>query len=644
MSHLLCRQRAFTKPVGVTMEMQFAKMQILEIGLLILGAYLGGLVAQKLKIGEIVGQILGGMFVGPHFWEWIHRMFLTNTFLSAHPSLSIIESFYNRGGFQTYTQIFESYHFITFLFLGVIAFSLGEELHHDRLKRVGINATIICIFQGLVTFAFIAVGIKLLFWHQFDWLDAFLIGSIGIATAPAITFIVMNKFKIEGNLKNILANIVVLDDIMEVIIFSVFLAIAQSKLAGTHALTAMGLFQKIGMELALSVLVAIGIFLALKIAFRKRVSVDEAIPESNNPDDRTFLSTVLFNTPTPSVEILLTIIGVVAIGIAWAIHIEAPFLISAVIAGYLIANYHHSSFFDSLKLDNVMTIFNLLFFGMIGVSININSFNRESLLYTSAYFVLRTLGKLIGNWSGAKLTHQDPKIVATLPKIMLPQAGMAAVEIVLVASVLKQGNGALIFNTILPALVAFELGGAYITEKTLEKWKNYSVGEKEAFEKAEDKPDEAMDIGSLLGGRIYQFGLINKEEILHRLTEYAAVQNIITDVHEVYRLILEREELGHVSNSSGLALPHIRLPYLDKVHVLCALLKQPIKWNTGDEYMVETVFLILTPKAQPNMHIKALQSIGSFCKKPGNRLALHEMMENRTHQINEYKPNLAFQS
>ncbi|GAB1366366.1 hypothetical protein MASR1M36_12370 [Candidatus Cloacimonadaceae bacterium] len=620
------------------MEMQFAKMQILEIGLLILGAYLGGLVAQKLKIGEIVGQILGGMFVGPHFWEWVHNVLLTNTFLGSHPSLGFISNFYTRGGFQTYTQIFESYHFITFLFLGVIAFSLGEELHHERLKRVGVNATLICIFQGLVTFAFISIGIKLFFWHKFGWLDAFLIGSIGIATAPAITFIVMNKFKIEGNLKNILANIVVLDDIMEVIIFSVFLAVAQSKLGGTHDLSASGLLYKIAKELGLSVLVAIGIFLALKFAFRRREAVDENLHETANPEDRTFLSTVLFNTPTPSVEILLTIIGVVAIGIAWAIHIEAPFLISAVIAGYLIANYHHSSFFDSLKLDNVMTIFNLLFFGMIGVSININSFNRESLLYTAAYFALRTTGKLIGNWTGAKLTRQDPKIVATLPKLMLPQAGMAAVEIVLVASVLRQGNGALIFNTILPALVAFELGGAYITEKTLEKWKNYSVGEKEAFEKAAEKPENALNIQDLLENRIYKFNLKSKEDILHRLTEYAAVQNIITDVHDVYRQILEREELGHVSNSSGIALPHIRLPYLDRVFVLCGVLKNPITWNPEDEYQVDTIFLILTPKHLPNLHIKALQTIGFFCRSSNCRNTLRTLLDDKHNALNPAIP------
>ncbi len=612
------------------MDMQFMKMQILEVGLLILGAYIGGLVARKLHIGEIVGQILGGMLVGPSFWELIHRLLFTGSFFSAHPTLSFIRSFYEGGGFQRYSQIFDSYHFITFLFLGVIAFSLGEELHHERLRRVGIRATIICVFQGLVTFAFISLGFKLLFGSLFTWIDAFIIGSIGIATAPAITFIVMNKFKIEGPLKNILANIVVLDDIMEVIVFSIFLAIAQSQLAGEQGLTALALAGKIIKELGLAVMVAFVIFFVLKFTFKRRKldPKNDYVPESVG-EDKTFLSTILFNHPTPSVEILLIIMGVVAVGLAWAIHLEAPFLITAVIAGYLISNYHHSAFFDSLKIDNVMTIFNLLFFGMIGVSIDVNNFNRETLLFSLVYFILRASGKLFGNWSGAIMTKQDPKIIATLPKLMLPQAGMAAVEIVLVAAVLKDGNGALIFNTILPALVAFELGGAYITEKTLMRWKDYTTGEKEAFATATSVTADTLDFDELLGKRVYRFNLQNKEEILHKLTEYAAVQDIIDDVSAVYQAILEREKLGHVSNSSGLALPHIRLPYLQKPVILCGILTTPIQWNSEDEYLVHTVFLLLTPESKPNLHIRTLQAISIFCRQESYLDILQAMLASK---------------
>ena len=40
---------------------------------------------------------------------------------------------------------------------------------------------------------------------------------------------------------------------------------------------------------------------------------------------------------------------------------------------------------------------------------------------------------------------------------MLPQAGMAAVETIMVATALEQSGGSVLFNTIIPALVVFEL-------------------------------------------------------------------------------------------------------------------------------------------------------------------------------------------
>ena len=606
------------------MDMQFMKMQILEVGLLLLAAYIGGLVARKLKIGEIVGQILGGMLVGPHFWEWIRRLFFSGDFFTTHPAFHWVQNFYTNGGYQRYSQIFESYNFITFLFLGVIAFSLGEELHHARLRQVGLKATFICIFQGLVTFFFIAFGIKLLFWHTFNWIDSFIIGSIGIATAPAITFIVMNKLKIEGKLKNILANIVVLDDIMEVVIFSVFLAIAQSQYISGSELTPLSLTWKIARELGLALLIAIGIFVVLKLAFiRRKIKIEDDRKGTLAKEDKTFLSIIMFNHPTPSVEVLIIIIGVVAVGIAFAIHLEAPFLITAVLAGYLIANFHHSAFFDSLKLDDVMTIFNLLFFGMIGVSIHIESFNRTTLLFSLGYFVLRASGKLIGNWTGAKITKQDPKIVATLPKLMLPQAGMAAVEIVLVAAVLKEGNGLLIFNTILPALVLFELGGAYITEKTLERWKDYTYGEKQAFDSTDTDKGKILNLEDLLNGRVYELGFTNKEDILHRLVGIAAVQEVIPDEDIVYKALVAREELGHVSTPGGLALPHSRINGLKEPHVFCALLRHPIKWNPADTYDVHTVFLIFTPEDKPNVHLNVLRSLSILSRQADFQQRLH---------------------
>ena len=142
--------------------MDFMKIQILAIGMLILGAYTGGVIAKKIKLGETVGQILGGMLVGPHFWVLIHNWAATKeTFVTAS-FFQKFEYMYTHG-FKTYGLVIEESHFFVFFFLGLIAFSLGEELHFDRLKQMGIKPTIICLTQAMLAW----VSITLVFYKIF---------------------------------------------------------------------------------------------------------------------------------------------------------------------------------------------------------------------------------------------------------------------------------------------------------------------------------------------------------------------------------------------------------------------------------------------------------------------------------------------
>ncbi len=588
------------------MNLQFMKMQILELGLLILAAYIGGLIARKLKIGEVIGQIFGGILVGPHFLELLHRLLNNIPTFQQNPLFRPIYHFYNDGGFDEYESILESYHFFVFLFLGLIAFSLGEELHRNRLKQVGIKATIICLIQGLLTFFLLSLGFHFIFKLQL--ITSLILGSIGIATAPALTFVLMNKLKIEGKLKNILANIVVLDDILEVVFFSIFLSIAMSKQRGAH-LSAFHVTWDVVQELFLACVIGFLIFLVLKFSLRERKPdvIDEEL------DNETFLATVLSEHPTPSVEILLLMVGIISVGISVAINFNLPFLITAVMAGFLISNFHNNAIFDSLKIENVMPIFNLMFFAIIGASVRLESFSKDTLWFVIGYVVLRSAGKLFGNWFGAKLTSQDPKIAATLPKLMLPQAGMAAVETILVATTLKGGDGLLIFNTIIPALVVFELGGAYLSEKTLLQWKNYTVGEREAVQEINE--DNKYSLASLLGDRVVEMMATNQQEAIFELAQIMVKQHIINETNMITNSIAERERLSSTGIGNGIAIPHCRLSGIDKTYVAAGLLRHPVDWNAPDGKPIELLFLILTPDGKPEEHLKSIRAIATAVRQ-----------------------------
>ncbi len=587
--------------------MEHVKMQIFEMGLLILAAYGGGRLAHKLKIGEVVGQIVGGVLVGPHFLELLYKIILHFDPLRNSAIFTPIYHFYD-SSFSEYSEVLESYHFFVFLFLGIIAFSIGEELHRDRLKQVGIGPVLICILQALLTFFLGFLGFWLIF--DFSLINSLLIGSVGIATAPALTFVLMNKLKIEGRLKNILANIVVLDDVIEVIFFSIFFGIAIAFQSG-KSISVLHLSIDIVKEFFFAVLIGGAIFLILKVTIRKKIpSEEESDPESN------FLSRVMSAHPTPSVEILLVITGIVAIGIAVAIEFDLPFLITAVVAGFLVSNFHSHALFDSLKIENVMPLFNLLFFAIIGSSVRVESFSLESLPYILGYIILRSGGKLIGTWAGCHFTGQDEKITACLPKLMLPQAGMAAVETILIATVLEQSGGESLFNTIIPALVVFELVGAWMSEKTLIKWKNWVVGEREAIIKP-DKGSSNQSLTNLIDGRILNLSAANRKDAILELGKYCVDNGIVSELGIVVNPVNEREKLVSTAIGSGVALPHCRIGNLQNTLVVFGLLENPVDWDSPDKMPVDLVFLLLSPEEHPEEHLKAMRTIGLALRNPG---------------------------
>lgn len=585
--------------------LEHMQLQIMSMGLLILSAYTCGVIARKFNVGEVIGQIFGGMIVGPHFLEVIHRFF------EARPNLReiiIFSPFYHffDSTFAEYTNIFENYHFFVFLFLGLIAFSLGEELHIDRLKTVGIKPALICILQAFLTFILLSSGFYYIF--GFSFIHACIIGSIGIATAPALIFILMNKLKIEGSLKNILANIVVLDDIIEVIFFSIFLGAAVAMKKG-EALSVLHIGWEVFLELLFAVIIGVAIFIILKLTLKKRLPEEEERISHVEKEFDSFLSTVLSDHPTPSVEVLLIMTGVIAIGIAGAMNFHLPFLITAVVAGFLIANFHSHAIFESMKIRNVMPVLNLFFFALIGANVQIETFSGETIIYVGAYVILRSTGKLVGNWIGCKSTGQDPKITAALPKLMLPQAGMAAVETILVATMLNDAAGTLIFNTIIPALVIFELGGAWLSEKTLMKWKHWTTGERDALIVGKGTDSTSTMLDPYLEGRVIEILAATRDQALFELSKQFVTKNIINDVQVVMQPLLEREKLATTAIGEGVALPHCRTAMVKRTVVCAGICRTPIEWKSPDKKPVDLIFLIITPETDPEQHLAVLKII-----------------------------------
>lgn len=97
----------------------------------------------------------------------------------------------------------------------------------------------------------------------------------------------------------------------------------------------------------------------------------------------------------------------------------------------------------------------------------------------------------------------------------------------------------------------------------------------------------------------------------HVLQEMARRASEATGVAEraVLDVLLERERLGTTGIGSGIAIPHGKLPGLEKLYGCFARLETPIDFDSVDNEPVDLIFLLLAPESAGADHLKALARI-----------------------------------
>jgi PTS system nitrogen regulatory IIA component len=107
----------------------------------------------------------------------------------------------------------------------------------------------------------------------------------------------------------------------------------------------------------------------------------------------------------------------------------------------------------------------------------------------------------------------------------------------------------------------------------------------------------------------------DKNGLLRELATKAA-SSLKLPVDQVAPLLLKREDLGSTGIGRGVAIPHARLPELDRPFGLLAKLKQPIEFDAIDGQAVDLVFVLLLPAAAENGQLGALALVARTLRPP----------------------------
>ncbi|MBV8549464.1 MAG: PTS IIA-like nitrogen regulatory protein PtsN [Alphaproteobacteria bacterium] len=105
----------------------------------------------------------------------------------------------------------------------------------------------------------------------------------------------------------------------------------------------------------------------------------------------------------------------------------------------------------------------------------------------------------------------------------------------------------------------------------------------------------------------------SKKDLLQSVAQVASGQSGL-DSHVIFDVLWEREKLGSTGVGYGIAIPHGRVPGVEKVVGLFARLKSPLAYESLDEKPVDLVFLLMAPENAGADHLQALSAVSRLLR------------------------------
>lgn len=126
-----------------------------------------------------------------------------------------------------------------------------------------------------------------------------------------------------------------------------------------------------------------------------------------------------------------------------------------------------------------------------------------------------------------------------------------------------------------------------------------------------------MDLGDIISreGVISSLKAKTKKSALQELSERASVLTGAPQ-RDIFDALQQRERLGSTGLGRGIAIPHVKLRGIERIHCLFARLDQPIDFESLDGEPVDLIFLLLAPEHASGDHLKALARISRLLREP----------------------------
>ena len=412
------------------------------IAVLLLAALLSTRLMKIIKLPNVTGYLITGIIMGPFVFG-----LLFNNFSYEGINESVIFTYVNQISW------------VSTIALGFIAFSIGTSFRFTVLKAVGKRVLIITVLEAL--FASISVILALFIAFLFNQISLSLVltlGAIASATAPAATLMVIKQYNAKGPLVDTLLPVVALDDAAAIILFSILFQIAKT-LAGGGDFSIYLMIVKPIIEISISL--GIGAIIGFFISWMNRF-----FKSRNNR-----LIWCIFSVFTATGFYML--FKYPQLG-----GFELSSLLMCMVAGLIYTNMRKDSSRTLDVLDRFTSPIYMMFFVISGASLDLTIFFDSKALVVlgiaGVYVIFRMVGKWLGAFIGASVTHCEPQVKKYLGFTLAPQAGVA-IGLATTANNIFSLNentkeiGAFIIACVLTSTLIYELIGPLISKFALTK-------------------------------------------------------------------------------------------------------------------------------------------------------------------------------
>ena len=395
---------------------------IISVALMLFSGFLMTRITKLLRLPNVTAYIVAGILIGPYCLDLVPQRIIDGT------------------------------DFLSDIALAFIAFSTGEFFKLSVLKKSGMRVVWITLFEAVLASVF--VFILTFFVLRLELAFSIVLAALASATAPASTMMTIRQTGAKGDFVDTLLQVVALDDVVGLVLYSVAISVALASLGGSGGFSFETLVKPVLLNLA--ALALGGLFgLVMKLLMPARRSTD--------------------NKLIISVALLFAFCGVCAL-------LDVSPLLGCMAMGTVYTNVaENDKLFKQLGYFSPPIL--LLFFVRSGMNFKLDalfsasgSLNGVPLIAVGVgYFLVRIVGKYIGAWVGCAAVKKDRLVRNYLGLALIPQAGVAIGLAALGARTLGGVMGSDLETIILASSVLYELLGPGCAKLALYLSKSYST-------------------------------------------------------------------------------------------------------------------------------------------------------------------------